>query len=143
MNIEQIWVDEPAAKLVADFHEAFNHPIRNEVFTEVDFDTEIFALRKKLINEEHREMEEAIEARDVIGFIDALQDLKYVIYGAELALGISAEEHFAEVHEANMRKLGADGKPIYREDGKVMKPEGWTGPDHQAVLDNIGQFLYF
>jgi predicted HAD superfamily Cof-like phosphohydrolase len=63
-----------------------------------------------------------------------------VIYGAELALGIHSDDHFEEVHGANMRKLGPDGKPIYREDGKVLKPEGWTGPDHAKILADLQRF---
>lgn len=137
MDINDVWLETPAAVLVAQFHQAFGHPISNEPITAEDLETDLALLRMNLIEEEFKELKASYSTGDVIGFIDALQDLKYVIYGAELALGISGEEHFAEVHEANMRKLGPDGKPIYREDGKVLKPEGWTGPDHQKVLEAI------
>ena len=142
MNIidrENVWIDAPAATLVADFNQAFENPIANEPMTVEDIGTDLEELLFGLIDEEMDELKKARDERDLIGVIDALQDLKYVIYGYELRLGISSEEHFAEVHAANMRKLGPDGKPIRREDGKVLKPEGWTGPDHQALLDMIAE----
>jgi hypothetical protein len=135
---DNIWIDQPAMTLVAEFHEAFDHPISQRCIEEVDLATSLCDLRMKLITEEFTELVTAHATMDLVGFIDALQDLKYVIYGAELALGVSGEEHFAEVHAANMRKLGPDGMPIYREDGKVLKPEGWTGPDHEQVLNLVG-----
>lgn len=132
-----LWIDEPALALVAEFHQAFDHPISQRCIEPTDLATSLCDLRMKLITEEFAELQHAHTTMDLIGFIDALQDLKYVIYGAELALGIASEEHFAEVHAANMRKLGEDGRPIYREDGKVMKPGGWTGPDHDQVLNEV------
>jgi predicted HAD superfamily Cof-like phosphohydrolase len=68
--------------------------------------------------------------------IDAICDLLYVTYGAAIALGIDVEPFFAEVHRSNMSKLGLDGKPIYREDGKVTKPSSWSPPNLRAVLAN-------
>lgn len=135
---DNIWTNTPAARMVADFHIAFDHPVANECIAVEDLDTPLTELRMRLITEEYQELLKAREERDLVGFIDALQDLKYVIYGAELALGISSEEHFEEVHSANMRKLGPDGKPIYREDGKILKPADWTGPNHEQLLDVIG-----
>lgn len=124
-------------QLVAEFHEAFNHPVSQNLITPSDLTSDLGKLRQGLIAEEFNELIEAWDGGDVLGVIDALQDLKYVIYGTELALGIASEPHFMEVHAANMNKLGPDGKPIYREDGKVLKPEGWTGPDHQRVITEI------
>lgn len=137
MNIidpPSIWIDEPAANLVADFNQRMGYEIANTPMTEDDFETGDEEMLFGLVAEEFIELNEAREARDLAKFIDAFQDLKYVIYGYELRMGIASEEHFAEVHAANMRKFGIDGKPILREDGKILKPEGWTGPDHQAVL---------
>lgn len=68
---------------------------------------------------------------------DALVDLLYVIYGACLELGIDADAVFDEIHKSNMSKLGADGKPIYREDGKVLKGPDFFEPNIWNVLTNV------
>ena len=65
---------------------------------------------------------------------DALTDILYVVYGAGHAFGIDLDECFNEVHRSNMTKLGEDGRPLYREDGKVMK-----GPNYEDP--NLEQFL--
>ncbi|MDX9698627.1 MAG: hypothetical protein RBT55_03555 [Rhodocyclaceae bacterium] len=65
---------------------------------------------------------------------DALGDLDYVVQGANLVFGFPAEPVLTEIHRANMSKLGADGLPVYREDGKVMKGPNYTPPDVAAVL---------
>ena len=64
-----------------------------------------------------------------------LADLLYVVYGTAAAFGLPIDEVYREVHESNMSKLGEDGKPVYREDGKVLKPSGWTAPDVEGVLN--------
>lgn len=135
MNISE-WIDEPALNLVAEFNRAFGHDIAESPITTERLSTDLALLRFKLIHEEFEELKKAFNEKDLLDFIDAIQDLKYVLYGAELALGIDSETHFAEVHDANMRKLGPDGNPIYREDGKILKPEGWVGPDHLMVLES-------
>lgn len=68
-----------------------------------------------------------------LDYIDGLCDLTYVVMGGAVNAGINLQPHFDEVHAANMRKLAGPK----REDGKQLKPEGWVGPDHQKVLDNI------
>lgn len=185
-------------QMVADFHHAFSHPVAEQP---QPLDTPLAKLRVDLITEERDELLQAVKDNNLVGVVDAVQDLKYVVIGAALALGadldtsplyegeavISDEDrasdleylnecveelveaavgldfvafqtsladiyyaamlvsaqfrfddnaHFNVVHLANMRKLGPDGKPIYREDGKVLKPEGWTGPeaDHERLL---------
>lgn len=125
------------ADVVEEFHDLFGHPIEDEIITPPVLDTDLARFRMRLVTEEYRETVDAFADKDLLGFIDGLQDLKYVIFGLELALGIYGQFHFAEVHLANMRKLGPDGRPMYRSDGKVMKPEGWTGPDHQGVLNEL------
>jgi len=134
---DNVWIDTPAATLVADFNQAFGNELANTNMSADDIGTDLEEMLFGLIGEEMDELSDARQERDLLKVIDALQDLKYVIYGYELRLGISSEEHFAEVHAANMRKLGPDGKPIRREDGKIIKPEGWTGPDHGALMDAI------
>lgn len=73
-------------------------------------------------------------SRDVVGAADALGDLVYVIYGMALECGIPLEGVLAQVQASNMSKLGADGKPIYREDGKVLKGPGYFPPDVAGAL---------
>ena len=85
-------------------------------------------LRLKLILEEYEELEDAVTEGHLVGIADALTDILYVTYGAGAAYGI-------EVHNSNMSKLGEDGKPIYREDGKVMKGPNYWEPDLLKVLD--------
>jgi predicted HAD superfamily Cof-like phosphohydrolase len=88
-----------------------------------------------LIDEELGELREAIGNADMVEVADALTDLLYVVYGAGHAFGINLDKCFEEVHASNMSKLGADGKPIYREDGKVLKGENFFTPDLTKVLD--------
>ena len=73
-------------------------------------------------------------SRDTVEAADALADLIYVIYGMALEMGIDLAKVLAEVQRSNMSKLGEDGKPIYREDGKVLKGPGYFRPDVAGVL---------
>jgi len=92
-------------------------------------------LRLKLILEEYEELEDAVTEGHLVGIADALTDILYVTYGAGAAYGIDLDKCFEEVHNSNMSKLGEDGKPIYREDGKVMKGPNYWEPDLLKVLD--------
>jgi predicted HAD superfamily Cof-like phosphohydrolase len=92
-------------------------------------------LRLKLILEEYEELEDAVTEGHIVGIADALTDILYVTYGAGAAYGIDLDKCFEEVHNSNMSKLGEDGKPIYREDGKVMKGPNYWEPDLLKVLD--------
>lgn len=74
------------------------------------------------------------ESRDIVEISDALADLVYVIYGMALELGIPMADVLAEVQASNLSKLGADGRPIYREDGKVLKGPHFFNPDIPRVL---------
>jgi predicted HAD superfamily Cof-like phosphohydrolase len=118
-------------ELAGDFMEAFGQ----EVKTEPEFpDFSTRELRLELIREEYEELEEAIENRDLVEVADALTDLLYVIYGAGHAFGIDLDACYTEVHYSNMSKLGPDGTPLKREDGKVIKgPEFWE-PQLAEVL---------
>jgi predicted HAD superfamily Cof-like phosphohydrolase len=95
---------------------------------------EIQSLRIELIKEEFSELCTAIVDRDIVEVADALTDILYVVYGAGAAFGINLDECFSEVHKSNMSKLGPDGKPIYREDGKVIKGPDYFQPDLNKVL---------
>ena len=89
----------------------------------------IVKLRYELILEELNELKEAIEKKDIKEVADALTDILYVTYGAGHAFGINLDKCFDEVQKSNMSKLGADGKPIYNEHGKVMKGPNYFKPD--------------
>ena len=86
-------------------------------------------LRYDLIKEELEELKEAIESEDFLEVADALTDILYVTYGAGHAFGINLDKCFEEVQNSNMSKLDKDGKPIYNEDGKVMKGPNYFKPD--------------
>jgi len=87
------------------------------------------ALRVELIEEELSELKEGIKNGDIIEIADALTDILYVTYGAGHTFGINLDKCFAEVQRSNMSKLGKDGKPIYREDGKILKGENYSEPN--------------
>ena len=116
---------------VGDFMEAFGQRVELEP-TWPDFN--IRELRLELVSEEFSELCQAIEDRDMVEIADALTDLLYVIYGAGHAFGIDLDECFDEVHRSNMSKLGEDGRPIYREDGKVLKGPNFFEPDLESIL---------
>ena len=88
------------------------------------------ALRASLIEEEARETVEALRSNRLVDTIDGLCDLLVVVYGTALEMGIDLEPHFNEVHASNMAKRGG---PV-REDGKMLKPEGWLPPDINGIL---------
>ena len=92
------------------------------------------ALRHRLINEEFQEWLCAEAEDDPLQTLDALVDMVYVIVGAALEYGFDFKGAFDAVHAANMAKLGPDGKPIMRADGKVLKPEGWRAADLTPFL---------
>ena len=89
----------------------------------------IVTLRYDLILEELNELREAIDQKDLKEVADALTDILYVTYGAGHAFGINLDKCFEEVQNSNMSKLGDDGKPIYNDQGKVMKGPKYFKPD--------------
>lgn len=97
-------------------------------------DIETQKLRVELIVEELSELEDANEEQDLVAVADALTDILYVTYGAGHAYGIDLDACFKEVQRSNMSKLGEDGEPIYREDGKVLKGPNFSEPDLKSVL---------
>lgn len=116
---------------VTEFHRAFG-------LTENTKPTlpsqDIRDLRKKLLEEEFVEYTVGEDKNDLVEIADALADLIYIAYGTAVAYGIPLDQVFAEVHRSNMAKL-VDGKVIRRDDGKVLKPTGWTPPDIKSILD--------
>ena len=103
---------------VKKFMETFGQ----EVKSKAEFPSEkIVKLRYDLIKEELDEFDEAIKTKNLKEIADSLTDILYVTYGAGHAFGIDLDKCFDEVQRSNMSKLGEDGKPIYNENGKVMK----------------------
>ena len=89
----------------------------------------INTLRIDLIEEELKELKDAIKKKDLKEAVDALTDILYVTYGAGHAFGVNLDKCFEEVQKSNMSKLGNDGKPIYSDHGKVMKGPNYFKPD--------------
>jgi len=111
---------------VGDFMEAFGQEVLY-VPTMPDFN--LAALRLDLIEEEVQELRDGLGRSSLLEVADALTDILYVVYGAGHAFGIDLDDCFHEVHRSNMTKLGEDGRPLYREDGKVMKGPNYEEPD--------------
>jgi len=122
-----------AFEMVGEFTAATNGTIR---VVPGPPDPEVGELRSALLAEEHREVQEALAEGDVAHIARELADLIYVTCGAALAYGIYLPAVVAEVHRANMSKLGPDGTPHTRPDGKVLKPPGWEPPDVDGVLEH-------
>ena len=116
---------------VKTFMETFGQDVKSS--PEIP-DAETVSLRIELIAEEVEELWNACENKDIVEIADALTDILYVTYGAGHAFGIDLDKCFAEVQRSNMSKLGEDGNPIYREDGKVMKGPNYSEPDLKSVL---------
>ena len=86
-------------------------------------------LRVSLIEEELKELKDAMERKDLLEVADALTDILYVTYGAGHAFGINLDKCFDEVQSSNMSKLDSNGKPIYNDFGKVMKGPNFFKPN--------------
>lgn len=109
--------------MVKEFQKAFGHPWSDKprMLTE-----EEVAGRYKWTLEE---LNELVEAKTIFDQADALTDALYFILGSFAMMGIEPFNLLEIVHKANMAKLWEDGKPRYKEDGKVKKPEGWVAPE--------------
>tara|TARA_Y100001963_G_scaffold150385_1_gene231407 strand:- start:1106 stop:1666 length:561 start_codon:yes stop_codon:yes gene_type:complete len=115
----------------------FMNTFGQDVHTESQWPSEaVCDLRVDLIEEELRELKEAMYTPEgtLVDVADALTDLLVVVYGAGCAFGIDLDECFDEVHRSNMSKLGADGNPIYREDGKVLKGPNYSEPNLEFII---------
>ena len=117
---------------VKTFMETFGQ----EVKTKPSFSTnKINNLRYDLIKEELDELKDAMENNDLLEVADALTDILYVTYGAGHAFGIDLDKCFEEVQNSNMSKLGDDGKPIYNDQGKVMKGPKYFKPSLEKFIN--------
>lgn len=132
-TLKPLSLDE-ATKHVRDFHDAFGIP--NATSPVGDIGVREALLRYKLIREENEEYLDAALRGDLVEVADALGDILYILCGTLLKHGLEHKIHevFREIQRSNMSKLGADGKPIYREDGKVMKGPGYFKPDIAAAM---------
>ncbi len=118
---------------VLEFNKAFGLLV-NTVPTLVD--EKNANIGKKLMQEELDEYKEALENGDLVEVADAIADMQYILDGLKIKHGIAGScfrELFDEVHKSNMSKL-VDGKPVYREDGKVMKGKDYFKPDISSIL---------
>jgi len=118
--------------LVKTWHSRFDVPVLDEpALPEGRRD-----MRIALLEEEVAELRDAVEAGDLIKVLDALCDIQYVLDGAFLEFGLHEVKAaaFAEVHDSNMSKLGRDGRPVRRADGKVLKGPDYRPPDLAAFL---------
>ena len=120
---------------VETFHNAFG--IENNHKPTVDLSNNDITLRHRLMHEENEEYLEAAQNGDLVEVADALGDMLYILCGTILKHGMQDKiaEVFQEIQRSNMSKLDADGKPIYREDGKVMKSELYFKPNIKEILE--------
>ena len=119
---------------VKAFHSAFG--IGYSEFPKGDLGESKNILRYNLMKEENEEYLEAVQNNDTVEIADALGDMLYILCGTIIEHGLQhkIEEVFDEIQRSNMSKLGSDGKPIYREDGKVMKGPNYFKPDFTVIL---------
>jgi len=128
---------------VRDFHEAFGAPVGEEPTVE------LLKLRRSLVSEETQEFFEELdliikkiesgkepEREDYERLLKEMADVQVVLSGTSVSIKQLRNFHeaFKRVHESNMSKLGEDGKPIYREDGKVLKGPNYKGPNLDGLI---------
>lgn len=119
---------------VTKFHEAYGLGIENK--PQANLSEKIVELRYNLMKEENEEYLQAAQDNDLIEIGDALGDMLYILCGTIIAHGFQdkMEAIFEEIQRSNMSKLDSDGKPIYREDGKVMKGPNYFKPDLEKII---------
>lgn len=123
-------------KAVEEFHSAFGLGIA--AAPTVELSSEKIKLRYELMKEENEEYFEAAQKGDLTEVADALGDMLYILCGTILEHGMQdkIEEVFEEIQRSNMSKLGTDGKPVYREDGKVLKGPNYFKPDLEKFFQS-------
>ena len=122
-------------KAVTAFHKAFKLGLKDK--PTADLGKQKNLLRFNLMAEENEEYLEAAQNNDIVEVADALGDMLYILCGTNIEHGMQGkiEEVFNEIQRSNMSKLGADGNPIYREDGKVLKGPSYFKPNIKEILD--------
>ena len=121
---------------VKEFHQVFGLEFHEK--PTVHISDRIIELRHRLMQEENDEYLEAAKEHDLTLVADALGDKLYILCGTIIAHGLQhkIQEVFEEIHRSNMSKLDEAGKPIYRDDGKIMKSEKYFVPDIKTVLES-------
>ena len=121
---------------VTKFHNAFKIKVNENPTVEID--NALIELRYRLMQEENSEYLEAAKNKDLIEVADALGDMLYILCGTILTHGLQykIEEVFNEIQRSNMSKLGKDGQPIFREDGKVLKGPNYFKPNISKILNS-------
>jgi predicted HAD superfamily Cof-like phosphohydrolase len=121
---------------VALFHETFGMGVPRVM--KADIGSRKNLLRYNLMAEENKEYLDAAENNDMVEVADALGDMLYILCGTILEHGMEykIEEVFNEIQRSNMSKLGADGEPIYREDGKILKGPNYFKPNIKSILES-------
>jgi len=120
---------------VEEFHRTFGMGVSNTLIADLGESKNM--LRFNLMDEENKEYLEAASNNDMVEVADALGDMLYILCGTILEHGMQHKitEVFEEIQRSNMSKLGADNKPIYREDGKVLKGPNYFKPNINIILD--------
>ena len=126
---------EDEINAVEEFHNAFGIESANS--PTFDVSEQKIILRYNLMKEENEEYLEAAQNKDLVEVADALGDMLYILCGTILSHGMQHKitEVFEEIQRSNMSKLGADGKPIYREDGKILKGPNYFKPNIASILE--------
>jgi predicted HAD superfamily Cof-like phosphohydrolase len=121
---------------VRQFHTAFGLGMKDEPTADLGLAKN--TLRFNLMKEENEEYLEAANNNDLVEVADALGDMLYILCGTIIEHGMQhkIEEVFDEIQRSNMSKLGEDGKPIYREDGKVLKGPNYFKPNIKDILES-------
>ena len=121
---------------VKAFHTAFKLGYRETPKANLGLEKNM--LRYKLMREENEEYLEAANDNDLVEVADALGDMLYILCGTIIEHGLQhkIEEVFEEIQRSNMSKLGEDGEPIYREDGKVLKGPNYFKPNIETILES-------
>ena len=120
---------------VKEFHDTFGLDYKTEPSSAVS--ERIVELRHRLMVEENDEYLEACKEGNLTLIADALGDKMYILFGTIIAHGLQdkIEEVFDEINRSNMSKLDENGKPIYREDGKILKSQKYFKPDIKSILE--------
>ena len=124
-----------AIDAVKEFNEAFK--IKYSINQKADLDESTIDLRYRLMQEENDEYLEAARKKDLVEIADALGDKLYILCGTILAHGLQDKivEVFDEIQRSNMSKLSADGTPVIREDGKILKGQNYFKPNIKSILE--------
>lgn len=127
----------PASEAVREFHETFGLPVADNP---VRISPKLAWQRHRMLTAEVTELQDAVAEGELPGIAQELADCVYVAYGTALTYGIDLDAVLAEVHAANMTKMGADGRPILK-DGKIQKGPYYVKPDVARVLAGQGTEL--